>query len=539
MNIKFNFIYFGNSLEIIEKSKRFFEKIKFTENISFHTNSKVDTELLYSLNEDINLIFLDFDMDNNEFHNGLAFLQMVRKTKLSKKYFFSITAGNDKSTLALRFLFRAGINTIFNKDGDLELFLYQFFYIAYDDLYIPKYATTKKFFAKTLVSLPIFLEYFSREKLGVASDFTLPQEFEINNFLDTYTLKGLKSNQLESSPNSFARYFTEYELDFPNEWENNKTDSFDTISTQLKNSLEGIEIKNNILIISSNDYYINLCKTYPAIFLKNNLTPLEISVESLKEELPLSNYDLIFLLETPTIDQDQRFDLVTEITNYYKLRYSENLPFLIIAPSNSTTEAMTKALRYNRLMTNPSNLTEEIVCKLIDSFTKKEKIVKSDHYEIPILSQVSLNFLNLQLVVTSLNEFRITFITQEDLPLYSFFQIDLGVILNVLIVPPTMFLSKVGDKIHYMGFFFGMSEKTLQKLRILVNHFLTIKVESLDSKFFSMITDDMKKQLPAHEEKENSEDQNLTDQEIKSDIKGIKKEEEKISKYKKGYYTKM
>lgn len=535
--MKLNFIYIGASKGIIERAKVFAQKIKISEDVSFISMQVFDSDLLYSLSEEKNLILLDFPIDHEDFHAGVDFLEAIRRSTNSKSFYFCLACEDDKHALQYLHYFRAGINSIYNKDGDFELFLFQLFYIANNDLYIPRYATTKKFYAKSQIRIPLFIETFSEESTTIASDFKLPQEIFIDNFIESYKITGSKESEQEYSQNSFTRYTSLFQLNFPNAWDNDLINSFDTISTQIQIKLEGMQNKKNILLITENLKFISFCKKHKELFHRNKITSLHMSESNLQNKKIFGEYDLIVLDEMNDIDEGQRFDVLLEIVNYNKSNTPDALPYVLILNSSSTTEALTKVLKYKNLLAAGNSFTEDMLAKLIQTFGKKEKIEIPNHFNISCESPITLAFLNLDVVITALNEFRITFITEVDIPLYSFVQIDMGVILNILIVPPTMYMAKVGDKTHYMGFFFGMSEKTLQKLRILVNHFLNIRVDEINDTFFDFITDDMKKIEPA-KVVEGPKKEEVPVQSDSGENK-TQKSIEPDSNFKKGYYSKM
>lgn len=536
---KYKICYYGSSNDFFENLKVFISKqkdldLELAKVSAFpsHNRESVRTTIIL----DASLLKEDDQL--------LTKILKIRKSRFSGKYIFVILENsfvNDSSQLVY---FRCGVNYIIVKDGDITSSLDQMFYLLVEEDYAhPKFATTKKFFAKSEISIPLYLTEINEESLSICSDVPLEGEFDIE-YGDSLRSQVKIEQSSDRCPDAFSMYRASATFCEPDVWDESRYSSWDTIETQL-DCYENTSkyIKHKVLLIDTSETYKKNEGT-----IANYMKEIDVDVVSsrtLDLETLSERGDRIIIIGKLSKEID-RVDYLFDVIQHIQNQNFDIEPLVIFPNSPSAPDALKKAVRYKKLLGFKSPLEKPILANFLGTLAAQGPMLTEVYY-LGLKEKHSLSFKNYDIHITAISEFFVTFTTQTEIPLYSLVRLDIGISLNLIIVPPTKFLSKIGGKQHYMAFVFLLSEADLQLLRKSVNHFMFTEVNEIDDDFKSYFDQDLKEELDAKKLNEELEKLNAQEEDCEKeeefedeedDEDDFDEETSKI-KYKKGYISKL
>lgn len=526
--------YIGDSNEIAQKAIQFLEKYKLKQEFKVKHLTEPPT-LTSIIDYNITQVLIIEDKVVNE--SFLSQLLSIRKSALSQTIFVSIVIEDNNKLESHYHYFRSGVNLFFNRDGDFELFLTQLVFQVIDDkLYIPKFAQTRNAYATTKLSSLCFLDQLNEYEFIISSDIPLHQGEE-----DFFTLFESKE-RVHASPvqehnnslKSFTRFSSKWEFQHPSNWESSELSNWDTLSTQIEfdECISNIKKKNVLFIETPEGFqkYFKELEKYQELF---NFFNISENTPNLSDVLK-TEFDVIIIGDTLSLNSESRMDFLYDIT--MSLKSDDFKTMIIVSQSPSKSNALTKACRYDKILAFEDELELSLITKILEMLKIKTNFQSND-FHVSLTSPSAVIKREIEVIVTSLSEFFITFTTPLEIPLYSILTLDIGIELPILTTPPFKYLSKIGDKQHYMGFIFGMSENQLQLMRKAINYYLNIEITEIKNDFLDPI-------FGIENDDQEQEDENETEEDRQKEIEEAKEAvvinpERPITRYKKGYYTKL
>lgn len=461
----------------------------------------------------------------------------IRRSKFSSSYLFVILENSFCKDSSQLVFFRSGINYIIVKDGDITSSLNQLFYLMVEeDFPCPKFATTRKFFAKATIDAPLFVTQIDKNFINITSDIPLEDEIDLT-FADKLNLNLKREEETNICPDSFNLYKSTFSYIEHGAWEGTNYSSWDTVDTQVENfENTSKKIKHKILLVDTGETYKQnetLFNTFMEAIDTDVISSKQLDMTSIKDNA----YRVIIIGKTAG---DDRVDLLFEIVQSILNLNMDSEPMIIFPESSSEPEALKKVVRYKKLLCFKNELDSSTLSNFIGVLASQE-CMALDTYQLSLKERNSLCYHSKEVHITAISEFFVSFTTKEEFPLYSYVRLDIGIQLNLLIIPPLRFLSKIGGKQHYMAFVFLLSEEDLQLLRRSVNHYMFTEINEIDDKFKSYFDKNIVIDEEVIEEKvENNEESNSEGQSNGTEALCVDSEEP-ISqvKYKKGYISKL
>ncbi|WP_127716257.1 hypothetical protein [Halobacteriovorax sp. HLS] len=529
---KYRICYYGSSTEFLETLRVFIKKQKdlglvLDQVDKFPTHNQEDRKTTIII--DTEIIHKDKQLLNK--------ILKIRKSKFSSNYLFIVLENSFCKDSSQLVYFRSGINYIIVKDGDITSSLNQLFYLMVEeDFPCPKFATTRKFFAKATVETPLFVTQVDRNFINIASDIPMQDEVDVD-FAQGLKLSLKREEETNNCPDSFNLYKSTFSFIEHGAWEGTSYSSWDTIETQVENFENTTQkIKHRVLLVDTSQTFKeneDLFNTFMEAIDTDVFSSKHLDMSSIRER----GYRIIIIGKLAP--QEDRVDFLFELVQSIMNQNIESEPMIIFPDSKSTPEALKKVIRYKKLLCFKHELDTSTLTNFIGVLAGQECLTL-DTYQLGLEEKNSVCYQSTDVHITSISEFFVTFTTKEEIPLYSYVRLDIGIQLNLLIIPPLRFLNKVGGKQHYMAFVFLLSEEDLQLLRRSVNHYMFIEINEIDDKFKSYFDKkyEVIEEAPAEVKEETDQEQEQTENGTESLYED---NEEPISqiKYKKGYISKL
>ncbi len=466
-------LYLGND-------KDFFEKLRLFASINIRTQYEISSKKYTpgSLIDSIitsraNIVYFDFTSIESK-HNIIDEVLYIKKIDKLKSILFVALISDASNKREQQLLFSSGFQLGYVKGTEVESFLADSFYIGLEEkVPMPTYAKARKMDINLEVGVCSTLSSISLENFVVETDLETKTE-RIN--LELHLFKELQASSFKVKTHKIAPYVypmtDTYTLEYPfvGPWDDitDETIQKETVETWIDLNDEALLRKDNFLKIISNNSAI-----YKSLYDSTSSMPLFVEVTdkiqfgSLKHDLTLKKPPIIFLdLEE---EGANGMDSVAELINELK-QIEQYKPILVLLNCPSKADALKKVYGYENIVCVPTPLTIDIFRLLTQSFLEKGKSSdKLDTLFFKFSNPIRAIDVSHDIIVTSLSEHEITFISKTDLPIFSVLHLTLPVECFVTLVPPYHELENSIIGSHYMGLIHGLSEDEKQRLRKFVN----------------------------------------------------------------------
>lgn len=413
-----------------------------------------------------------------------------------------------------------GVNYIHIKGSDLNLFLIDIFYLAFEsDVHFPRLATFKDADITLEASFFAAMREVSLGKLVIETDLVLEEGEEV--ILKSslggevarcqYTI----DNRVPGMP---YYYFLEgYELEVPlrGPWDEPddpyKIDR-DTVETWIDNHQEILLQKNNHIFVYGRGHDTKLMVNVLMEQCKSRINWFESLVEDC-DSIPLLCPEIIMIQleensEAP--EEANTFENIPLIIKQIQQTPNYN-PVLILFNSPSTSEAVQTVMGYEKIVA----LTGEFTCELLEGIFRRYNSRMSNEF-----SYEHYHFLNLsaparaleikrEIILHTMSEHEVTFSYDGDLPMYSVLSLESPRPIMLMIIPSPIPLYNTPKGKTYYALIMGITEDHFKFLRTFVNKAIgnpKAAFQSLDEEEHeNEIKDEHERQLEEHIQEEKSE----------------------------------
>lgn len=463
--------------------------------------------------EDTNLktpdiVFFDFQPISNDDIRIKKFLMLVnifrRNSMLKHSAFFTIFKDKDQAVF-FNYIFTEGVNYGFIKKVEQEQALIDAMYIYYQDIKLryPIYALAHKmsvphtiyelgkimYFKDGIIALDCDREYtigtIEQFNFNLFEDFKC-KEFEI---IDT---KEIGNYQLYTNS-------VDLQIKYPSPWEDVPEDSIDerTFLTWLEHNHEDKQLlcssMSAIIISEGTDLVNEFFKTSQVLPCMHYYTSSFVDASSLivqhrPDLITFSSPSTPVYIKqdgSPGIDDNENLEqnevslehsefrtqihhLINEIR-----RIEDYSPYIIYFSPEKEVQLLKDYFGYSNFLPVQHQYETKFYVQLIEKITEKLKSKRNqtiyhpyphDHRKMVELPR--------EVIITGLTEHEITFLCEEELPLFTQLKMYFPFPTQMITIAPTRELNYVPKYRHQMALFHSMSEEDLSLMRRFVNYII-------------------------------------------------------------------
>ncbi|HXH31762.1 MAG TPA: hypothetical protein VNJ01_13185 [Bacteriovoracaceae bacterium] len=471
-------VYFGSDDSFYIELRQALENTlkNFTLETRLHLSGAV---LTYAEELCPNLLFLD---EPCEFPFIAEELSLLKKNAKYKSVTICVLCKNKTEVSLNAHLLTLGVQLFFIKGGDLDLFLKNCYYLAFNEkIKIPRFATAKDLKIQLPLGICSTLNQISTDSLLIETDvsFGADQLTLIRPpFSDHSNLPFTVKTHLTGGTDFVT--FESYELTFPyaGPWDSVSSDSIsrDTIETWISYYRDRCNKTDSILTVFSGD----------SSLAQEWLTaPLKFSNVDFHWHLP-QNLETYLKFKKPSVlafdlgelnTLEALSDLVSTIgsIDYYQ-------PIVVVTNSPSSAEALKKICPYRKLLAACAPLTGETLLLLSEKLAPKVQAMSEGCLALKLSDKNRAVSILAHVRLTSLSEHIVTFGSELELPFFSTVELTLPIPMLVTIVPPFSLLRpQTSGNWHYQGIIHGLDEDELKRLRKIINQLIYKPVEVITS----------------------------------------------------------
>jgi hypothetical protein len=472
-------IYFGND-------KDFNDKLEEYCNITFNSNFKIinieytSNEILeVSIKESPHIVFIDFT--TTEYSEAIfEEISFMKKISKFRSILFAGLIENEDSLPRLRHLYSSGFQLTLIKGDELDNFISDSFYIAFGDrLASSQFAKADDMNLNAEIGLCSSITKITAEHFYIETDLSISMGEEQLTF-DLGILRDLEATKFnieKHSCNSSHYPLTDtYMMNFPfaGPWDEVTTETVqkETVETWIDLNKDKLIQKSDAIKIITDNFGI-----YSSLLESSSKLPLIVDVSNvfnfntLKDDLLFKKYPLIFIdlnEDTPN-DMDSIGELINVLNSIQNYK-----PILVTLNNPSKAEALQKVYGYKNIVAISKELSIDMFILFINKF-----IEKAD-YEKNRLDNLCFKYSDMQrtvdvkteILLTSLTEHEITFVSNDDLPMFTVLEFNLPVHFFITIIPPFDDLGLSLSGTRYMGLVNGVSEEDKQIIRKFINQII-------------------------------------------------------------------
>lgn len=425
-----------------------------------------------------NIVFIDTLTDRGELEAELACYKQI--SELKHTLFVLLLKDSEEAKVNAHFL-TLGIQLFFIKGNEIETLFKDSFYLGLDEVCGPSRFAKAKDLAITLTAgYSSTITGMNSESMLIECDVRLESPLRLNlSFLDN--MSSLECEVVSSSSSGFLFPMLEtfaVSFPFPGPWDEVKPESLqpETIETflDLKKG-EFDKRKESVFIFSENRTVIQKQWENPSLFLDFRQEASEEEVTRMELKKPL----IVFIEESEKIKFEVIYQLVASA-----LKIQGYSPLFVILNTQSSTEALRKLFKYEKIISSSTPLDPETFGHML---TKLEAKVHSTGLQQAARSyfkkddKARLMSIESSVLLTSFTEHEMTFVSEVEIPMFTVMQFSLPLPMYVTVVPPKYELTKPRSGTHYEAVIHGLSEEELKKLRKIVNQMIYKPVKFLDA----------------------------------------------------------
>jgi hypothetical protein len=529
MTIVKRLLYFGNDDEFLEKLQNF-ASAHIKTDYEVEQSKYLPGELLENVSKSgANIVFIDFTSIESREHIFEEIL-FIKKIDKLKSILFAALLSDTSNIREQLHLYSSGFQMGYVKGTEVEDFMVDCLYIGLaEKVPMATYAKAKGIGKELKVGICSTLSFISLENFKVETDLEseseklqlklhLFKELEVDSFI-------VKSHK--SSPYVFPMTET-YTLEYPfvGPWDEMTTDTIqkETVETWIDLNNDDLQKKQSFLRVVTNNSNI-----YRSLLDSTSSLPLFIEVtdklnfESIKQDLLLKRPPIIFmdLEEDGPTDMDSVGELINNLRKIEQYR-----PILVILNNLSKADALQKVYGYENIVCMPNPLTIDVFRLFARSFLeKKTQTLEPEGFFFKFSDTTRAVDVFHNIVVTSLSEHEITFVSKIALPMFSVLHLNLPVECFVTIIPPYYELENSSVGKHYMGLIHGLSEEGRQRLRKFVNQIIYEPIKEFSAEVVQATLDQKKieKRPKGPDERDERDEKDKESKEEVIDYKAFKR----------------
>lgn len=366
-----------------------------------------------------------------------------------------------------------GLNYLFIKGQDNRQALNSSFYVAFEDeIHCAQYAMAKGFKLLTLAQGVARVSEFDQQTLTLDLDTKVTSDELV---VHTRMFEDFKLNKFEvldmhsAGIDAHTLYSQKLKISFLSGWDDAQDGIFeDTYQSWIEMNQESFASNMlNVMIFSENPQTLIYTNSLSEVFPNVRMYARSQFVDKKKELIKLRP-DLI-LFEIGSQKSYEGLGLLLEQLSY-ESELSKTLVSVFSHPSTSV--ALQKLYEYGHIISTSSALSENYLREMLTRLAAKKRPNRLS-YRFHPSDPRAVAFAPFEIQITSITENEMTFMTAQELPLYTLIKMQTPFDLYLCLIPPLKPLSPNIHGYHYMGFICGTDHEDSVYLRRLVNYALS------------------------------------------------------------------
>jgi hypothetical protein len=458
-----------------------------------------------------NIIYIDFT-EIKEKEQVLEQILFIKNYQKFKSILFVAILGDTSSIEEQQLLYSSGFHLSYIKGRVIESIVLWSLYMGVNEaIPFPQYAKAKNINQEMSVGICSTISRMSLEEFVVETDLETTSE---NISLKLHMFKELETSSFKIKARNGANllhpmtdtYKIEYPYVGPFDDITNETIQKETVETWL-------ELNNEIFF--EKDFFVKIVSkntelSQPLFELAMNATYFiefqeYLEVEKTKADLLLKKEPIIFIDIEESESDKNGIDSVSGLVSDIKSIENYN-PIIIIANNPSKSEALQKNFRYQNIISVHSKLSIDIFKSFTQNFIEKGKsqsVHRNLYFRLSKSQKLIDIFINI--TVTSITEKELTFISKDELPMYSVLHLTLPIDCFVTIIPSPHQLDTTRLGKHYFGIIFGSTEEEVNDLRKFVNQIIHTPITEFSSEKVKEILQHKHKEVRINDENPDEE----------------------------------
>jgi hypothetical protein len=423
------------------------------------------------------ILFIDFSAHHDEekisgFINNI--IRLKRAQELKQIPIFNIYENKDQ-VVNSEIINHVGINYHHVVGDDFNLFFGNIYYISFEDeSNLLKLARALKMKLTMNVFHDCLIEGISGFQLRVSSDIIFEEDFK-SKIRDNFEGRDLSLSIEEMQSNSnFSSCFNTYSLDLDlseGQWDSTEELEAEVCEEDYRSWFSNL--KQDQVISPGEQVVVQMFTTKPskALTLVSEKTVPDVQINIFKHfleaEAGLTRPPDFIIFEC---DSDESLDEADLLLSYYS--NEEKQPIVLLLNHPSKTAAIKKMYAYEKVLVYTDELN-------LIGFDQMIKMIKSspghkDDFELYANLNDALTLAYpVEIMITSLTENELTFMTDIEIPFYSHLSLRIGELnVGLIVVPSYINLSPNVKGFHYISLIHRCSEADRQTLRGIVKKFV-------------------------------------------------------------------
>ncbi|MBL7664309.1 MAG: hypothetical protein JNM93_04200 [Bacteriovoracaceae bacterium] len=468
-------LYYGNDDEFFEIMQRFYKTID-PKAFSVHKHSFDNNFYSAIVKEHPHLVvfdFVNFKHDLGHFAQALNFLRKNRE--LRSIPFVALFKSKEELEQNL-FLLDSGIVYTFIKGLDVDIFLTDVFFMAFEDpIRFRQFATAPGIDCEANIQVLSSIVSVNADKLSIDTDI----EFEDDaltiqsNLFEGFYLKNINSYFLNQNARVYDHIFNiDFLLPYPGPWDTPTEEHLrrDTVETWIENFKPQFNPKVGSICIVDH----RLDSTEKIIEL-NSKVPCHVNFIS-----EFTDNHNIVVMDRPSIifyqtgyeehgKKNTPQDLKIIIDQIKHMGDYE--PIILMFNNPSKSEAVRQAFGYQHMLSDAQSIEHSLIPEFLKIHEAKrtEQNKAANEYKFQIQDNHRLVEIDYKVKISSLSEHVVTFYSKRKIPLYVVLVFNFPIRFFVSIIPPIYEIHNSPYGNQYMGFIHGLDDKDLSILRKFVN----------------------------------------------------------------------
>ncbi len=460
------------------------------------------------------IIFFDFqplNLDDQRIKQFLMQCNVLKRNSDCKQILIVAIFKDKEQSNRLQFIFCEGINYSFIKKVEQEQALIDVMYFRYQDLRLryPIYALAHK------MNIPhTFFEigkimYFRDGMITIDCDkeFTIGSNDRVHmNLFDDFKCKEFEVIDVKEIGNfQYYNHSVDLQIKFPSPWEDIAEDSIDerTFKTWLEHNIEDhtmlASMMSAMVIGEERDllrefalvakdlpclhYYTSLFNEASSLITQHRPDLITVCAPHIEGQSSKATKEATAAEQQEGEGEEISFEQVEFRTQIHHLineirRVEGYFPYIIYFTEEKDGMLLKEHFQYANLLPVQHRFDATFYLKLLEKIDDKVSTKKEEKTYHPYPHDPrKIVEIPREVIITGLTEHEITFLCEEELPLFSQFKLYFPYPVLLTMIPPTRELPFVPKYRHQMAVFHAMSEEDLSLMRRFVNFIIYQPVE--------------------------------------------------------------
>jgi len=473
--------YIGTEQHNITELRKFYENRNDACTYLIDVISPTDDGIIDAVSQDIpSLVIYEIDSSRNDINILLLNLAFIKRHYILKRIPI-VAIVNDKLDIdTIKLLLSTGVSYLHYSGTEFLNLLRNTFYIAFNKSpSFPKYNSVNNLTKHCKVSILANISTINENTFFLESDIAPPQDKIFNLSTNIINNNFFKNISIRKSSHSTYSFFFQSsyvcQLPIPSKFENRTENHIerDELRHWVSQNLDQVlNEQKRIKIITNNATSINV----GTLLKEQNSESIILSFHSKKTLNPDSivfNCPEVIILEMEPSKEEETYEEIIDLDYLSSLitlvakNQSDYSPIFIIFNSPSTTQALQKIFKYNKILALPHNISINLLNRIIKTYLSHENN-SLGHKFFKVSSSLRLANINFDIEVNFISESQLNFSCSYMLPLFSIVSSNCPVNMLVMIIE-TEYSSSDTGKHKYKGIIMGIKEQDITTLRVFVN----------------------------------------------------------------------